>query len=800
MKKLILTICLCFGFIYSQAQMAFDKLPKSGVLTGIVIDNITKQPVPYATIVIKDTAQKIITGGITDELGKFKITKIPQSEILFEVQFMGYKTYKRKLNITTNTMRQHLGTILLFEDAASLDEVEVVAETSTIVQKIDRKVINVGKDLIAVGATASAIMNNIPSVSVDQDGNISLRGNTNVKVLVDGKPTNISPAQLLKQIPSSSIKNIELITNPSAKYNPEGMSGIINIVLHKNANLGFNGSFNTGYNQGKNGKFNTSLNLNYKVGKINIFGNYGLNTGKSNNHGDIFRVDNNSTQDFIFNNKNDSHLIKLGFDFYINKKNTLSIYTNQNIYNGKGQSISMVNFINNDFDNFNQHNLILNDNYSQTYNFDYKIDFKKEGHNLELEANYATTNSDENSSFNELINPTNPVLNYNDFVGNNRNNTTINLDYVNPISKKSKLELGLESRIRKTDNKKETNQFQYDISMNLIPVLNTFYQYDRNINSGYITYSRKYKKLSVKLGTRIENYDVKATLDQVKIFTDNYTTLYPSAFFTYNPSDKNQFQLSYSRRVDRPGLNQVNPIREWSTPQVTSVGNPELRPQFTNSFEVNYTKTLKNGSFTLGTFYRRIHENINRALLIDPLDVNKVILTFINSNNTNAYGIEISNNYRFFKWWSVNSSFDLYSQEENGLVGGSNVSITNTNWNFRANNNFKATKNLRFQLFGMYRGANKNLQFDVDPMWKIDFGTRLNILKGKGSLSLRFNDIFNSMHFGFNSTRPYPQNGKFYWESQTVYLGFNYRFGGGKNKARVRKNRRDNEKQGGGFI
>ena len=245
-------------------------------------------------------------------------------------------------------------------------------------------------------------------------------------------------------------------------------------------------------------------------------------------------------------------------------------------------------------------------------------------------------------------------------------------------------------------------------------------------------------------------------------------------------------------------MQQVNPIREWATPQITSVGNPELKPQFTNSIELNYTKQLKKGSFTFGTFYRHITDNINRSIRVDPLDVNKVILSHINTKNNHAFGLELSSNYRFTKWWSVNTGFDMYSQKEEGPVNGENVKITNTGYNFRASNNFKASKNLRFSLFGMYRGANKNLQFDSDPMWKIDVGARLSVLKGKGSISARFSDIFNSMHYGFTSERPYTQVGKFYWESQSAYLGFNYRFGGGKNKARNRKRRDNHEKRGGG--
>jgi outer membrane receptor protein involved in Fe transport len=419
------------------------------------------------------------------------------------------------------------------------------------------------------------------------------------------------------------------------------------------------------------------------------------------------------------------------------------------------------------------------------------------------------TESSLGSVFKESFNPSNTVLNYFDDIDNKRNNTIFNIDYVNPLDDKTKLELGFETRLRRTDNNRITNQdrFEENNSGVLEDVPGSNFIYDQDIFSVYGTYSKKIDKLTAQIGVRIENYIVDAdfktfnpdgSLIELGQFDDDQINIYPSAFFTYAASDKNQYQLSYSRRVDRPSLSQVNPIREWSTPLITSVGNSELDPQFTNSLELNYTRQLKNGSVTFGTFYRNIKDNINRSIEIDPLDPNKLLLSHINSDDNDAFGIELSSNYRIKKWWSVNASFDLYSQKEKGPIGGETIEITNTSYNFRANNSFKANKNLSFTLFGMYRGPNENLQFDVEEMYKIDIGARLKVLNGKGSISARFNDIFDTMYFGFESERPLAQVGQFFWESQTIYLGFNYRFGNGKNKAKSRKRRDNHEKQGGG--
>ena len=816
MKRIILLILLITS-VNSFAQLTKSKLPKPGSISGKVIDKTTNEALPYVNIVVRDLTKKIITGGITDENGLFTIKGIPKGKSLIEVQFIGFKKYAKQINITNKKKSLNLGTIILDEDSASLDEIVIRAETSTIVQKVDRKVINVGKDLTATGTTASELLNNVQSVSVDsQTGNISLRGNENVRVLVDGKPTNISTAELLKQIPSTSIKSIELITNPSAKYNPEGMSGIINIILNKNANMGFNGSIDTGITAGHYSRYNASTNMNYKTGKVNFFGNYGYNVGDNYNYGFINRPDANRLQDFIFNNNNnESHLLKLGADIYLNKKNTLSFYTTQNWFKGGGNGRTIIS--QNGTILANSPALQLQENQTEAYNVNYKREFEKEGHNIEFEATYSNTESPEDAENKNLLsNPTDSnykALNFTNEIARKRNNTLLNLDYTNPISKEGKLELGLEYRADNTANVNLTDQEietfdENGTSQGFSLLGNSDFKYDRKIFSGYVNYGHKFGKLTMQLGARLEQFEVEGTFNKngqaAQNISDEIFSIYPSAFFTYSQSDKNQYQLSYSRRVDRPGIGQINPIREWSTPLITSIGNAALMPQFTNSFEVNYTRKIKKGSFTLGTFYRAINDNISRVTykdLADPTNVRQ-ILSYTNFEDTSAYGLEFSLNYKVSNWWRINSSMDFYSQKQFGIVdlttlNAQRIEVTNEVFNARISNSFKVSKRLNLQLFAMYRGPQEDIQWKTENMWMVNTGASLKVLDGKGSINFRVNDIFQGMKFAFNASNPFVQNGGFNWESRTAYLGFNYRFGSGKNKVKQRRQNDDNTKQGG---
>ncbi|MFH4967947.1 outer membrane beta-barrel family protein [Gaetbulibacter sp. M240] len=829
MKRLIF-LCFIFLLTLSTKALATNSDPdpdpnplKSGEITGRVLDANLKQPLPYVNVIIKNDQGEILTGGITRDDGFFEIEKIELGNIQVSIQYIGYKTYSKVLRLDRKNNKVDLGQIFLEENLESLNEVTVVAEVSTIQQKVDRKVITVGKDLAALG-TASDLMTAVPSISVDaQTGDITLRGNQNVRVMVDGKFTNIPTAQLLRQLPSTSIKSIELITNPSAKYNPEGMSGIINIVLHKNTQIGFNGNLNVGLRYMREAKFNSALSTNYRNGKVNVYGNYSNNIAKNRNFGNISQIEQNSFQNLNMLDNNKSYVYKFGVDYYLNEKNTISAFTNYNTFNGNSLVNSDYIFTNNMSLNQYQFNDVYNENNSRQYNFDYKLKFDKEGHNIELEVDH--------NNFDEFIETSNDVTgastrpDFDEFTRTDRNRTTINLDYVNPLSESSRLELGLQARLFENNIDYNSDARIRNESGDYIPTQNEF-DYTRDIYSAYLSYSKKFEKWTYQVGLRAENVMVDVNAFQIDLSTDettpfpfenDYFQVYPSLFLTYNPSEKNGYQLSYSRRVDRPGIGQVNPLPRWNTPLISDLGNQELVPQFTNSLEANYTRNLKKGSITGGVFYRIIEDEINRAVLVDRsnLDSNRILLTFENFGNTTAYGFELSSNYRPTKWWSLNASFDMYSRIQKGIserldpnivnpteadIVLETVKIDNLIWNFRVFNNFKASQKLTFTAFAMYRGKDTGLNFTMDPMYFVNLGARYSFLENnKATFSLNFNNVFETQKISIVSERPFLQTANFYPEFTTVSGTLSYRFGDSKYRAKSRKRRDDfiKEAQGG---
>ena len=700
--KLITFLLLCVVGI-GTAQ-------NSGKITGKITEKTSNAPISYAIVSIKDNG-KVISGANTDDNGEFTIKNLALKSYTIEIQYIGFRKYIGSAILSENK-KEATFKVSLEEEATQLKGVNIVSERSTIEQKIDRKVITVGKDLTTAGASASDIMNNIPSVNVNQDGKLSLRGNENVRVLIDGRPTNIDPAQLLKQIPSTSIKKIELITNPSAKYNPEGMSGIINIILHKNANTGFNGSFSGGITFGETAKYNQSLDMNYKVGKVNFFGNGGRNFGTYFNDGNLRRLDQDINQKLDISNENDSYLYKIGMDYLINDHNTLSFYTNQNKADGLGKVNTDIDYNNgSSIDRILQKSTYEGPNQTGTYNLAYKHIFKKEGHTLDVEANFNDYKETQRASFvteTTTTNNSNSTVFFKDNIQDAQKLSTFNIDYVNPIDEKSTLEAGAEARITRTEN-------NYSTGNPLVAPADqqSNYTYDIDIYSAYATFGQKFKKISYQVGARFESYKVAANLNRGKTtFDDDYLTVYPSAYLTYNLNEKNTLQFSYSRRVDRPGLEQTKPIREFATPLVTSFGNPELRPQFTNSIEVNYTKVLEKGSITAGVFVRSINDQISRILYPDENDPSgqRQILTYTNFDNNTASGFEVSANYKITKWWDIQPAIDFSSIKQQGVVfqfdPTSNTSkplernVTVSAFNGRLNSNFKANKRLSFLQIG----------------------------------------------------------------------------------------------------
>ncbi|TXG35665.1 TonB-dependent receptor domain-containing protein [Seonamhaeicola maritimus] len=818
MKNLFFMCFLALSVLVNAHANPEKNIDKNGTIFGVVLDANLKQPLPYVNIVIKNNQNEILTGGITLDDGSFKINKVAEGDIVVNIQYIGYKTYSKNITVGKGNYRVNLGNILLEEENESLEAVTVVAEVSTIQQKIDRKIVNVGKDLANMG-TATDIMTAVPSVNVDaQTGDISLRGNQNVRVMIDGKLSNIPTAQLLRQLPSTSIKQIELITNPSAKYNPEGMSGLINIILHKNTNIGFNGGLSTGVQHQREAKFNSSLNMNYRNGKVNVYGSYGNNIRKGVNFGEIRQIENNSYQAIDLQDNNKSHLYKVGVDFYFNDKNTISFFTNQNTFDGKNDATS--EFVFNDLIGNDQKQITksYSENSSGQYNFNYKLDFNKSGQNIELEIDHNAFDNTGDTNNGQISNNVRP--DFIELTETERNRTTINLDYADPLTENSKLELGFQARLFDTEIFYESDARVRNENGEYIPTT-TDYTYERDIYSAYLNYSKKLDKWTYQIGLRAENVTVDANASETDLslneeliipFENNYFQLYPSVFFTYNHSDKNSYQISYSRRIDRPGVGQVNPIPQWNTPLVTNIGNQSLEPQFTNSLEFNYTKNLKKGSITGGVFYRIIEDEINRAVKVDRSDLqsNRFLLTYDNFSNTTAYGLELSSNYRPTKWWSLNASFDLYSQTQKGIAERIDPTLTNPTendiveeavkvenniWNFRVFNNLRVSKKLSFTAFGMYRGKNTGLNFEMDPMYFVNLGMRYSFLDSKATLGLSFNDVFNTQKIAIVSERPYLQTANFSPEFRTFSMNFNYRFGNSKYRAKSRKRRNNDEKQ-----
>ncbi|MCT4666251.1 MAG: TonB-dependent receptor family protein [Flavobacteriales bacterium] len=780
-----------FYVLFFTLITVIPALAQTGSIRGVIKDAQNNEMMPYVNIVVKSSDKKIVTGGISNDKGSFGISKIPYGKYTAEIQFMGYETISKPVELNDKRRKLNLGVIRLSASAEMMSEVELTEEASTIEQKIDRKVINVGKDLTSVGSTAGEMLNQIQSVNVDQQtGSVSLRGNENVRILIDGKPTNLTADQVLKQIPSASIKKVELITNPSAKYNPEGMSGMINLVLHKNALQGFNANVNAGLTQGINTRFNGSLNMNYKTGKVNIYSNYGYNTGTRENKGYVNRTDKFPLrQEFGFENTPESHMIKLGADYYINDQNTLSAYTTQNFFKTDNDGFTRV--IKDQKTITDAPYIVSNTVPSQTYNLNYRRKFDKNGqHQLDAEITYSHTNNEEDARYWDKINTSSKDLNFTNDVEKQFTNTIFNIDYNRPIGDKSKLELGAEYRQNLTTNENISTQLN---------VGNSAFEYDRNIYSLYATFGHQFEKVGIQLGSRFEQYEVEGTFSRGKNnapYSDEIFSIYPSAYITYNPSEKNQYQLSYSRRVDRPSIGQVNPVREWSTPLINSVGNPELVPQFTNSYEFNYTRQFKKGNATAGVFYRRITDPINRFISLDPKDPQKQLLTYANLSPTDRFGIELSSSYAPKRWWRLNGSVELYNKTDRQ----GDLEVVTNSLSGRLSSMFYASKKLNFQVFTMINAPENGIQFNRKTMWMFNLGASYTVLNGKGTISARVNDIFQGMRFKFDSTNPFEQNGQFNWESRTFYVGFNYRFGQGKNRALRRKNRDSNElRSGGGF-
>ena len=793
MKKYTLSIFFAFCSVFTMAQQN----PVKGT-----IENVKQEKLGFITVTLNNAeTNEYVTDLTSDENGNFEFEEVKDGKYKLIVTEFGYMQHEQLIEVKDGVL--DLGTIRLAENkndqTVELKGVFIRKETSQYRNEIDKRVVEVGNDLITAGTDAAAVLNNIPSVNVDQQsGALTLRGNENVKIFIDGKPSSQSAAEILKQIPSNQIQRIEIITNPSAKYEADGKSGIINIILVKGQKKGYNVGLTTGYEQGKKSRFNSSINSNVNIGNFNLFGNlnYAHRPKIQNGIGQNFSDE--IDQLFEIRDKNHNLSYKLGFDWFINEKNALTIYTNQWDGSAKADILTSIVTTTNNSENLNK---IDNDYKGFDYSLNYKRDFEKQDHNLVLDAFYSLNKQDDerdyinNYPFSEF---------YQETRRNRPENIRVNLDYTNQIIEGGKIEAGLQFRNERTKNNLGSTREEIVNGAVINPTID--FDFDRKFYSAYTNYKHKFNKFGAQVGLRLEhvedfgqwNYAPNNTGELKK----DYTDLFPSAFLTYDITEKGQLSFNYSRRIDRPGLYQLTPVPQFTTALMSSKGNPELRPEYTNSIELGYLQQLEKGSVSANVFYRKVSDNIIQTFTKDPEVESAFIQYNTNYDKVDNYGVEASFNYRPTKWVNVFLAGDFTSSQMQNVSADVNNNlvvdkITANVLALRMNNSFTLSKKFTLQQFMMYRGKTKFLQGEMLDMWSMNLGLRYSFMDGKASVSARMNDIFNSMKARVIMNNPYDGFARFKWESQTFYLGFNYNFGGKvKTRAEVQRNQTE---QGGGI-
>ncbi len=798
-------------------------------ITGIIYENDSNAPLEFATISIYTSDNKLLVGGgMTDLEGKFKVEVKPGSYNLI-VEFISYE--KRTINniiVKRQDRTVDVGTIKLSINAAQLDEVVISEQKSQIQLNLDKKVFNVGQDLTNKGGTAEDILDNVPSVAVDIEGNVTLRGSGGVRILIDGKPSMMvgeGNSNGLRNIPSNLIDKVEVITNPGARYEAEGMAGIINIVLKKDRKNGFNGSVDLSggvpFNAG------TSVNVNYRRNNINLFSSIGIRqrTGPGggfssqetkylDGSSDIF----NSQRTFLRGGLSGN--VNLGMDYFINNNNILtSSFSFRRSYENN-DNLTVYE----DFED-SKYNLVgitdrtddqLENEFDTEYALTYEKKFNGNGHNLIADFRFQDNTEIQSSDyvesyFDAFRNPTleESLLQQS---SNNEGERRLNfkLDYVKPISEKSKFESGIQSSYRVISNKYLVEENIENQWVRLANVSNDF-NYDEFINAAYGIYSKEYTRWAYQGGLRAEYSRVVTQLLESDLPANDrsYLNLFPSAYLSYKLNPENTFQISYSRRIRRPRLWDLNPFFSFSDPRNVFSGNPDLDPEFTDSYEAGYVKYFEKGSLTSSIYYRHTKDVIERVREIGTDGV-----TYYKPQNLSSednYGFEFTGSYSFFKWWNLNGNLNLFRSITNGSNLSRNFAADTYTWFARFNNKISFSKTFEAQVKLDYRAPRKTPQGFSKASGGIDLGVGKEFPKQNISLALNVRDLLNTnRRRSINEFDLFDENdivyGSFYSESvffrraRQIVVSLNYRINQEKNKRKNGGNEFDNGGGGDGEM
>ena len=739
-------------------------------IKGVLKDASTGETIPFASaILINKTTKAIVKSTQTDVNGVFAMTSLPNGIFTFKISFVGYQTMVRdNVTLTTTSGTVNFGDIKMNVSKGNvLSEVTVTSQKAAMQLGIDKKIFSVDQSLVSEGGSASDLLANVPSVQTDIDGNVSLRGSTGVKVLIDGKPSLIAGgnvAQILQSIPASSIESVEVITNPSAKYDAEGQSGIINIVLKKNTKLGFNGS--VALTAGNRDNYNANTNLSFQNSKVNLYGNYSYRDGNRLGGGyqDITYF--NSLSSIGFANQATSstsedkgHTLKAGVDYYIATRSVVSLSGGFNARdNNRNEAIGIdqLGKLGNPIVLSNRNNMNDGTGNSFDLNFDYSQKFKKPKEELTFNFGYSAGKNDNFQTYNTNIYNRNGVAvtlpASIQHTTNNGDNTNYNIqvDYTLPVGKNGKVEAGYRSQIRLGNNTQYADSLLSPTIFVSNNKLNNFFNNKDQVHALYFNYQNQIKDFGYQFGLRGEDATLDTYLEgyngSVLYATPgkiHYARLYPSVFLSQKFKGDQTLQLSYTRRVNRPRAWDTNPFLDVSDPLNYRQGNPNLLPEDVHSYELAYSKYWKKVTFTSSVYIRQTNDLVTRVRS-EPNVAGIITSTPQNLTKGINSGLELIGRFDVIKALNFTTNVNLYQSKIDGVPAFGIVDNSGFSWNANLTANLTVVKSVSVQMRGDYRAAEIMAQGKRNAMWGLDGGAKYDFPNKKASLSLNIRDIFNT--------------------------------------------------------
>jgi len=804
-KVLLFALAFCMITVKIFAQNTGE-----GKISGKIFEAETNQAIPFAAAILLDKKTKATVKVAQSDIdGNFTLINIPKGVYTFKASYVGFQTMVRdSVSISDAVKTVDFGTIKMKPAKGNLlNEVQVTAPKTTMQLGIDKKVFSVDQSLVSEGGSASDLLQNVPSIQTDIDGNVSLRGSAGVRVLIDGKPSLIAGgniAQILQSIPASSIESVELITNPSAKYDAEGQSGIINIVLKRNKKLGFNGSL--ALTAGNRDNYNANTSLSFQNKKVNLYGNYSYRYGNriGGGYNNINYKPTTTTASTILqaNQNTDSeglekgHNLKAGLDYFLAEKSVVSFSSGFNIRDNNQNELLSINQLGTNFTPIqlsNRDNINEGAGNSYDLNLDFSQKFKKPKEELTFNVSFGEGTNDNYQTYSTNVYNKNgvpvttaPDVQRNDRDGLNRN-YNFQTDFTLPIGNLGKIETGLRSQFRIAESSTYADVINpVNGQFNFNYLLSNEFNSKEQIHAAYFNYQNQVKNFGYQLGLRAEDatldtrlgaYDINSNLTYVPGQVA-YTRLYPSVFLTQKFKGDQQLQLSYSRRVNRPRGWDTNPFLDVSDPFNYRQGNVNLKPEDVHAFELSHSKFWKKFSL-ISTVYMRQTNDVIQRLKTEP-DANGITISSPQNLTRNvSSGLELIGKFDLFKKWNFTANINLYESKMVGIPASLIGIVQSSGFSYNANltNNFILPYGITLQLKGDYRSREIQAQGSRKAMYGLDAGAKYDINK-KSSLSLNIRDVFATRKWQMTT------DGKTFYsefsrqmQGTMANLTFSYRFG-----------------------